>query len=168
MKSPVIIVIDMLNDFCRSGPLAECRKVLCGHINQLLDSARSYDIPIVWVRQEFDADLSDAFSRDEEAEHSHHYRRNRRMPVATRNESTICKRRLAADHIVHQLLGGSQGLRGLGRRRDAEREMFLGVASETWAYYIETEAEWLVHTTRVKGEQKWLKIVLEVDQAIER
>src|SRR5215510_4546786 len=61
MKRPVLLVIDMLNDFFRSGPLAERRSVLVRSINELVALFRGREWPIVWIRQEFAPDLSDAF-----------------------------------------------------------------------------------------------------------
>ena len=61
MKSPVLLIIDMLNDFFESGPLAERRDELVQSINQLIRLFRARGWPIIWVRQEFAADLSDAF-----------------------------------------------------------------------------------------------------------
>ncbi len=59
---PAIIVIDMLNDFFdRNKYLASKRMNLCNKINELVDFGRENDIPIIWVRQEFKPDLSDAF-----------------------------------------------------------------------------------------------------------
>ena len=56
-----LLVIDMLNDFFRDGPLAEQRAELTKNVNRLVSRARSDGIPIIWVRQEFEPDLSDAF-----------------------------------------------------------------------------------------------------------
>ena len=55
------MVIDVLNDFFRNEPLAGRRAELAGAINQLVGSFRENGQPIIWVRQEFAADLSDAF-----------------------------------------------------------------------------------------------------------
>ncbi len=57
-----IIVIDMLNDFFdRNKNLQGIKIELCTSINELVDIGRKKDIPIIWVRQEFKSDLSDAF-----------------------------------------------------------------------------------------------------------
>jgi nicotinamidase-related amidase len=56
----VLLVVDMLNDFLDNWPSAE-RKRLCDSTNQLVQMMRDADQPIVWVRQEFDPDLADAF-----------------------------------------------------------------------------------------------------------
>jgi nicotinamidase-related amidase len=56
----ILIVIDIQQDFFRDGPLAERRAQLSLKINDLVDSARVKNIPIVWVRQEYEPDLSDA------------------------------------------------------------------------------------------------------------
>lgn len=58
----VFIVIDMLADyFDRLPALAAQRASLVIGINQLAASFRDAGQPVVWVRQEFKADLSDAF-----------------------------------------------------------------------------------------------------------
>ncbi|HEV2402684.1 MAG TPA: isochorismatase family cysteine hydrolase [Candidatus Saccharimonadales bacterium] len=56
-----IIVIDMLEDFFQEGRLREHRSNLVAHTNELTAFARQHNIPVIWVRQEFKADLSDAF-----------------------------------------------------------------------------------------------------------
>jgi len=61
MNHPVLLVIDMLNDFFQSGPLAERRGALVQSINELVALFRSREWPIVWIRQEFAPDLRDAF-----------------------------------------------------------------------------------------------------------
>jgi nicotinamidase-related amidase len=58
---PILLIIDMLNDFFEEGPLAERRTDLVRSINELVSMFRSRNLPIIWVRQEFAADLSDAF-----------------------------------------------------------------------------------------------------------
>jgi maleamate amidohydrolase len=58
---PVVFVIDMLNDCFRHAELDRMRSALCSSINRLTALARAKGFPVVWVRQEFEADLSDAF-----------------------------------------------------------------------------------------------------------
>jgi maleamate amidohydrolase len=58
---PVVFVIDMLNDCFCHAELERMRAALCSSINQLTASARAKGFPVVWVRQEFEPDLSDAF-----------------------------------------------------------------------------------------------------------
>ena len=60
MKAPVLIVIDMLNDFLAKWEPAR-RKTLAAAINELVSIMRSASHPIIWVRQEFEPDLRDAF-----------------------------------------------------------------------------------------------------------
>jgi maleamate amidohydrolase len=61
MGRPVVFVIDMLNDcFCHEE-LNRMRAALCTSINQLTALSRAKGFPVVWVRQEFESDLSDAF-----------------------------------------------------------------------------------------------------------
>ncbi len=61
MKRPAIFVIDMLNDCFGHAELDRIRAELCSSINQLTAFARANGFPVIWVRQEFEADLSDAF-----------------------------------------------------------------------------------------------------------
>src|SRR6185503_20407655 len=56
-----ILVIDMLNDFFIDQRLSERRKDLCERIKELIAWGRKNKLKIVWVRQEFKKDLSDAF-----------------------------------------------------------------------------------------------------------
>ena len=55
-----LLVIDMQNDFFQTGPLADRRESLVSNINQLVDKAHQTDTPVIWIRQEYAADLSDA------------------------------------------------------------------------------------------------------------
>ncbi|MEM9300331.1 MAG: isochorismatase family protein, partial [Bacteroidota bacterium] len=56
-----ILVIDMLNDYFQKGRLSDNRTTLCHSINELANWGRDSDFHIIWVRQEFKKDLSDAF-----------------------------------------------------------------------------------------------------------
>ena len=60
MKKPVLLVIDMLRDFFdHSEPGRKERLVEA--INELVAIMRSIAQPVIWVRQEFEPDLRDAF-----------------------------------------------------------------------------------------------------------
>jgi nicotinamidase-related amidase len=61
MATPVVFVIDMLNDCFHHAELDQIRTALCSSINTLTSLARARGFPVVWVRQEFESDLSDAF-----------------------------------------------------------------------------------------------------------
>jgi len=61
MGRPAIFVMDMLNDCFGHAELNRLRAALCSSINQLTDLARAKKVPVLWVRQEFESDLSDAF-----------------------------------------------------------------------------------------------------------
>lgn len=67
MNKPALLIIDMVNDSFTSERLTAIRTGLCDSINNLLSFAREKQFHIIWVRQEFKADLSDAFleMRDE-------------------------------------------------------------------------------------------------------
>ncbi len=60
MKKPVLIVIDMLNDFLESWESGR-KERLVHSINELVGVMRSFSQPVLWVRQEFEPDLRDAF-----------------------------------------------------------------------------------------------------------
>jgi len=60
MRKPVLLVIDVLQDFLGSWK-AEPRRKLVESINDLSGMLRSREFPVVWVRQEFEPDLRDAF-----------------------------------------------------------------------------------------------------------
>ena len=60
MQRPVLIVIDMLNDFLEKWAPAR-RQELVRSINELVGLMRQLGRPIIWVRQEFEPDLQDAF-----------------------------------------------------------------------------------------------------------
>ncbi len=60
MSRPAIFVIDMLNDCFGHAELQRLRPSLCAAINTLTALARAAGHPVIWVRQEFEPDLSDA------------------------------------------------------------------------------------------------------------
>jgi len=60
MQRPVLIVIDMVNDFLAKWSPAQ-KQQLVGSINELVVLMRQHGYPIIWVRQEFEPDLRDAF-----------------------------------------------------------------------------------------------------------
>jgi nicotinamidase-related amidase len=60
MKRPVLIVIDMLNDFLDKWEPG-ARQRLVESIRELVCLMRAGSFPVIWVRQEFEPDLSDAF-----------------------------------------------------------------------------------------------------------
>jgi nicotinamidase-related amidase len=60
MKQAALIVIDMLNDFLDQWPPAS-REVLVNSTQDLVTMMRSMGRPVIWVRQEFESDLRDAF-----------------------------------------------------------------------------------------------------------
>lgn len=61
MGKAAIFVIDMLNDSFGHAELDRMRAGLCSSINHLTALARAKGLPVIWVRQEFEPDLSDAF-----------------------------------------------------------------------------------------------------------
>ena len=67
MKKPALFIIDMVNDCFVHKPLIARRPDLCAAINELLAFARDQGFHVIWVRQEFEQDLRDAFleMRDE-------------------------------------------------------------------------------------------------------
>jgi nicotinamidase-related amidase len=60
MQRPVLIVIDMVNDFLEKWASAPKQR-LVRSINDLVGIMRQCGHPIIWVRQEFEPDLGDAF-----------------------------------------------------------------------------------------------------------
>jgi nicotinamidase-related amidase len=60
MEKPVLVVIDMLHDFLDSWDAVRKEKLLSS-INALTSTMRSHGHPVVWVRQEFEPDLRDAY-----------------------------------------------------------------------------------------------------------
>ena len=55
-----LLVIDLLQDFFKDGLLSDHRPKLSASVNELVDAAHKHDIPVIWIRQEYKADLSDA------------------------------------------------------------------------------------------------------------
>jgi nicotinamidase-related amidase len=60
MKRPALVVIDMLHDFLDGWEPGQ-RDRLVGAVNELLGIVRGASVPVIWVRQQFEPDLSDAF-----------------------------------------------------------------------------------------------------------
>jgi len=60
MRKPALIVIDMLNDFLTKWECVD-RERLISDLNELVEIMRKVSLPIIWIRQEFEPDLSDAF-----------------------------------------------------------------------------------------------------------
>lgn len=56
-----LIIIDMLNDFFKEAPMKNQKSVLSEKINGLIKIVERKNIPIIFIRQEFKKDLSDAF-----------------------------------------------------------------------------------------------------------
>ncbi|KKT76585.1 MAG: Aldehyde dehydrogenase [Parcubacteria group bacterium GW2011_GWF2_44_7] len=57
---PAFVVIDMNIDFFEESPaLMERKDFLVKNINDLAAYFRDKKIPVIWIRQEFKADLSD-------------------------------------------------------------------------------------------------------------
>lgn len=56
-----LVIVDMLVDYFREGPLAARRDALVASINDLVDAFRQRNLPVIWIRQEFRPDLADAF-----------------------------------------------------------------------------------------------------------
>ena len=61
LNKTAVLIIDMLNDYFFESPLKDHKAELIANINKVVHWARSYDASIIWVRQEFASDLSDAF-----------------------------------------------------------------------------------------------------------
>jgi maleamate amidohydrolase len=60
MQEPALIVIDLLNDFLQAWEPA-AREKLLRSTNALVEMMRAHHRPVIWVRQQFRPDLSDAF-----------------------------------------------------------------------------------------------------------
>jgi len=60
MERPALMVIDMLNDFLAEWEPARKEKLIPS-INELVEMIRGLGHSVIWIRQEFEPDLSDAF-----------------------------------------------------------------------------------------------------------
>lgn len=60
MKKPALLVIDMIIDGFE-GWDSSSRETLTENINRVSGFFRELNFPVIWVRQEFEADLRDAF-----------------------------------------------------------------------------------------------------------
>jgi nicotinamidase-related amidase len=57
---PIVIVIDMQNDFFRKEKLLEQKDLLVKNINEMINLAHEHNIPVIWVRQVLKSDLSNS------------------------------------------------------------------------------------------------------------
>jgi len=95
MTGAVLIVVDLLNDFFERSPvLADQRPRLVAATNELTHGVREAGLPVIWIRQELEADLSDAplDQRD----------RNLRMLIAGTSGCTLLPELISspADRVV--------------------------------------------------------------------
>ncbi len=61
LTQPALLVVDLVNDYFRDGPLLSQRSALVTSVNELTRLFRRLALPVIWIRQEFSDDLSDAF-----------------------------------------------------------------------------------------------------------
>jgi len=88
MKKPVLIVIDMMNDSLRNWE-PKRRAELVHAINDLVGTMHRASLPVIWIRQEFEPDLRDAFLE----------MRNKGIHVAIRGTEGC---QIASDLVVQQ------------------------------------------------------------------
>jgi nicotinamidase-related amidase len=60
MTNPALMVIDLTNDFLAAWDKVRCAQLIAS-TNELAQHFRDVNRPVIWVRQDFRADLSDAF-----------------------------------------------------------------------------------------------------------
>jgi len=60
MRNPCLLIIDLQNDFLDHWPEADVDRLIA-NTNSLIDHFRRAALPVIWVRLEFERDLSDAF-----------------------------------------------------------------------------------------------------------
>ena len=58
---PAFVFVDLLEDFFVDPRLSQHRASIADATNELARFARERGHPVIWIRQEFEADLSDAF-----------------------------------------------------------------------------------------------------------
>lgn len=161
MSSSALIVIDMLNDFFQREPrLAQHRDRLVASINDLTSGFRRLRSPVIWVRQEFASDLSDAFLEIK--------RKGSRVTIAgtpgcqllselrlDEGDEVIVKKRYSAyfgtelDDLLHRFQTGTLVIAGINTHAcvrmtaiDAyQRDFDVIVASECIASYDEEHHE---------------------------
>jgi nicotinamidase-related amidase len=56
-----VLVVDMQVDFFAHARLIQHRAELAAKVNELTHLAREHDVPVIWVKTEFEPDLRDAF-----------------------------------------------------------------------------------------------------------
>lgn len=161
MPQCALVVIDMLNDlFQREPRLAQHRDRLVASINDLASGFRRLRSPVIWVRQEFASDLSDAFLKVK--------RDGIRVTIAgstgsqllpelqlDEGDEVIVKKRYSAyfgtelDDLLHRFQTGTLVIAGINTHAcvrmtaiDAyQRDLEVFVASECIASYDEEHHE---------------------------
>jgi nicotinamidase-related amidase len=123
MRRPALIIIDMLNDFLEKWP-AEQSRVLIQSINELVLLIRKTGGPVIWVRQEFEPDLRDAFSTMRKEKISITIKGTHGSQIASElavasSDPIIVKKRYSAfyrtnlDHLLQELSPGALIIAGI-------------------------------------------------------
>jgi len=60
LQNSALLLIDLQEDFFQHGNPRKTRTKLCSTINQLCEFFRNQELPVIWVRQEYSEDFSDA------------------------------------------------------------------------------------------------------------
>jgi nicotinamidase-related amidase len=146
----LLLVIDLLNDYFRpQTPLAAQRDQLAASVNRLVAAFRQARQPIVWVRQEFAPDLSDAFLRAR--------RENHRVTIAGTDGCELLPEldRHASDKVIVKKRYSAFFGTDLDETLDALRPVVLVLAG------INTHA--CVRTTTIDAYQRDYEVLIASD-----
>ena len=144
-----LLIIDLLNDFFKEGLLAEHRQKLVASINELADVAHEENIPVIWIRQEYKADLSDAPL----------YNRKLNKPITVENTVgcqflTELHRKESDPEVVKKRYSAffNTGLDNILRRLDVDTLIITGINTMT-----------CVRTTSIDAYQRDYEVILALD-----
>lgn len=148
MQRPALLIIDMLNDYAPSLPPPRL-DALIEHINALSAAFRSRHLPVVWVRNEFAPDLSDA------------------LPEMRERNIRICIRGTEGADIMPSLTAGPGDLSIIKKRYSA----FFETSLDTELARLHPDVLVLaginthacIRTTAVDAYQRNLAVVLAAD-----
>ena len=146
----LLIVIDLLNDYFRQhSSLAAQRDQLVASVNRLATAFRQAQQPIIWVRQEFAPDLSDAFLRAR--------RENCRVTIAGTDGCELLPEleRYASDKVIVKKRYSAFFGTDLDQTLDSLRPIILVLAG------INTHA--CVRTTAIDAYQRDYDIIVASD-----
>jgi nicotinamidase-related amidase len=147
--SPALLIIDLQQEFFQEGLLADHKETLTNSVNELVDTAHEKDIPVIWIRQEYKADLSDAPL----------YNRKNNKPITIENtEGTQFLPELHREGTDHEIIKKryssffNTNLEDLLKKLNIDTLIITGINTMT-----------CVRTTAIDAYQRDFEVILALD-----